>query len=312
MRPEIAAALAAGADAPPMESMSVDEARRLMSADSVAWWGPIDTGTEARQDTVELAMPGGIRVRRYGAPAEHGGAVLHFHGGGWVVGNLDDYAGFCGALSDATSVPVYSVDYRLAPEHRFPAAADDAERAYDWICQSATELGVTPTRLVVAGDSAGGNLAAVCAQHAARRGGPLAGQVLIYPVTSAAMDTDSYRECGTGCGLTATLMQWFFDHYTGAMPAGDALAGDPRLSPLAAADLTGLAPALVITAELDPLCDEGRRYADRLQSAGVAVERHQWAGMIHGFSRMRQITPATAELFATVVRYVTERTRGSA
>ena len=301
--PEIAALLAAGADVAPLNSLTVDEARTRMRQDAAVWWGAVDDEVM----TEDFALPNGCTVRRYGEPAANGAAVLHFHGGGWVIGDLATHAGACAALATATGIPVYSVDYRLAPEHPFPAAALDAQAAIDWLATAGADLGVDIARVVVTGDSAGGNLAAIAAIHAASTGRHIAAQVLIYPVTSAAMDTGSYRDFADGYGLTAAAMQWFFRHYAGNDVA--AVANDPRLSPLAAAGLEGVAPALVVTAELDPLRDEGRAYAARLTAAGVGTRLREWPGMIHGFSLMRAFTPANTELWAEIAAFVEAHTR---
>jgi acetyl esterase len=190
---------------------------------------------------------------------------------------------------------VVSVDYRLAPEHKFPAAAEDAYAATVWVASHAEELAADVSRIVVAGDSAGGNLAAVAALMARDRGGPrLALQLLIYPVTDAACDTPSYRENADGYLLTASAMKWFWGHYL-SDPGGGA---DPYASPLRAADLAGLAPALILTAEFDPLRDEAEAYATRLKEAGVVVRMKRYDGMIHGFFGMGDFLDRAAEAMA--------------
>lgn len=209
-------------------------------------------------------------------------AVVFFHGGGWVLGNLDAYDHLCHSLANAGDCVVISVDYRLAPEHRFPAAAEDCYAATRWTAQHARELGIDPKRIIVAGDSAGGNLAAVVSLMDRDRGTSLvAFQVLIYPITDRNFDTPSYRANADGFFLTRERMIWFWDRYLG--DNGD--ASDPYAAPLKASSLEGLPAACVLTAEFDPLLSEGEAYADRLEEAGVPVSRERFEGMIHGFIR---------------------------
>src|SRR5689334_22795302 len=204
-----------------------------------------------------------------------------FHGGGWVIGTAGEFDVIARQLANASNAIVVSVDYRLAPEHPYPAPLDDCWRALRWSAAHAAEFGGDPNRLAVGGDSAGGNLAAVCAQRARDEGGPaLALQVLVYPVCDCNFDTGSYVANAEGYFLEREEMQWFFDCYTGG---GQCDATDPSISPLRAADLHGLAPALVLTAEYDPLRDEGEAYAAKLRAAGVPVEQRRYDGLIHGF-----------------------------
>ena len=208
--------------------------------------------------------------------------VIFFHGGGWVLGDLDTHDRLCRTLAQAGQCAVAAVDYRLAPEHRFPAAVEDAIAATKWIAAQADSLGLDPARLVVAGDSAGGNLAAVVAL--ALRGSPvqLVMQLLFYPVTDLAHNMDSHRRLAAGYGLTLSSMTWFRSHYL----AGEAQIDDWRASPLRARDHAGLPRACIITAGFDPLLDEGRAYADCLHAAGVRVTYECFGGMIHGFMLM--------------------------
>jgi acetyl esterase len=207
-------------------------------------------------------------------------AFVYLHGGGWVICNLDTHDATCRAIANAVPAVVVSVDYRLAPEHRFPAAAEDAYAATHWLADNAAAFGADPKRLIVGGDSAGGNLAAVAALMARDRGGPaLAYQVLIYPAIDASMTMASYDENAEGYLLTRSAMAWFWNHYLG--PQGD--GRHPYASPIAADDLSGLPPATIITAEFDPLRDEGDAYAARLRAAGVSVRHTRYAGLIHGF-----------------------------
>jgi acetyl esterase len=272
LTPEIQAQLArmAAAGTPPLEQQSVEQARRLH----------LEGAAALADSPVEVAA---VADRTIAGPV-----VVWFHGGGWVVGTLDTYDPICRALAAAVPAVVVAVDYRLAPEHRYPAAAEDAYAATLWASRNAAELDGSQQRLAVAGDSAGGNLAAVVALGARDRGGPAIGfQLLVYPITDHAMDTASYREHADGYHLTAAGMRWYWDHYLGG-----ADGGAPDASPLRAAFFGDLPPALVITAEHDVLRDEGEAYATRLRAAGVPADISRYPGMVHGFFRWRAVTPA--------------------
>jgi acetyl esterase len=225
--------------------------------------------------------------------------VVYYHGGGWVIGNIDEYDTLARILANRLHVAVVNVDYRLAPEHRYPAAADDAWSALQWAAGQATEIAGGPVPLIVMGDSAGGNLSAVVAQKARDAGGPeLAAQVLIYPVTDADLDNATYVDPENQLMLTRDAMIWFWDHY-----APDAASrANPDASPLQAASLAGLAPAIVLTAEHDVLRAEGEAYAERLSEAGVPVELRRFPGQMHGFFTMVNLLPGSADAIA----YVTE------
>lgn len=206
--------------------------------------------------------------------------LVFFHGGGWVLGNLETFDPLCRALANAAGCIVVSVNYRHAPEHKFPAAADDAYAATAWVVNNAAEMGGDATRVAVGGYSAGGNLAAAVTLMARERGGPrLAAQALLVPITDYNFDTGSYRDHAEGFGLTRSQMQWFWNLYL----SDEASGWDPRASPLRAESLRDLPPALVVTAEYDPLRDEGLAYARRLREAGVAVQEKCYAGMVHMF-----------------------------
>lgn len=227
--------------------------------------------------------PGGpIPLRLYTprAPGPRPG-LIWFHGGGWVTGSLDSHDGLCRQLALDTGAVVVAVDYRLAPEHRFPAAVEDALAATRWVADRAARLGIDAGRLAVGGDSAGGNLAAVVSAIARDGGPPLCWQLLVYPITDCDLDTPSYRENAVGYLLTRAGMAWFWDHYL-PDPASRA---HPHASPLRAPDLSNLPPAYVITAEYDPLRDEGESYARRLRDAGVPTRLDRFEGMVHGFLR---------------------------
>ena len=230
---------------------------------------------------IEAVDADGVPARVYRpSPDPDLPVVVYFHGGGWTIGTADQYDLVTRQVANATDAIVVSVDYRLAPEHPFPAALDDCWGALEWTAKNASSFGGDASRVAVMGDSAGGNLAAVCALLARDAGTPqIAMQVLVYPVVDCDLDTSSYHENGKGYFLTEADMRWFFSCY-----AGDGeVRTDWRVSPLRAPDLRGVAPAVVLTAEFDPLRDEGRAYADALEQAGVPVVRHEYEGMIHGF-----------------------------
>ena len=208
--------------------------------------------------------------------------TVFFHGGGWVLGTLDTHDHTCRVLATKAGCVVVAVDYRLAPEARFPAAADDAVAALEWVVDNAEELGVDADRVAVAGDSAGGNLAAVVAVHARDSDRiELVHQALIYPVTDGTCDRPSWDENGEGYFLTTEGMEFFHDQYAN----DEADLADPRYSPIYA-ELAGVAPATVVTAEFDPLRDQGRAFAETLTESGVEVEYHEFDGMFHGFFGM--------------------------
>ncbi|MFL6104746.1 MAG: alpha/beta hydrolase [Actinomycetes bacterium] len=276
---------------PPLHHQSVEQARAFHAADAAALNGP-PAPVAAVADRRVPGPAGELPVRVYTPEGEPPfPIVVFFHGGGWVVGTLDTYDPLCRALAAATPAVVVSVDYRLAPEHRWPAAVEDAYAATEWASRNAAALGGVQHRLAVAGDSAGGNLAAVVALGARDRGGPaIAFQLLVYPVLDAAGDTASWREYADGYHLTADGMRWYWDHYLGG---ADGAA--PDASPLRAAFVGGLPPALVIGAEYDILRDEGEAYAARLAEAGVDASASRHAGVVHGFVRWRAVTGAAGD-----------------
>ena len=238
---------------------------------------------------VDRAIPGPageLPVRIYRPETDVGPlpALVYYHGGGHVIGNLDTHDAVARNLCNGARCVIVSVDYRLAPEHKFPAAAEDAFAAVRWCATPGADIGIDPERIAIGGDSAGGNLAAVAALMARDAGGPsIRLQVLVYPVTDYGCDTESYRTYAEGYGmLEAQSMRWFRDHYL--RDEADRL--DWRAAPLRAGDLSGLPPALVLTAQCDVLHDEGEEYALRLRAAGVDVEHEDCEGMIHGFFTM--------------------------
>ena len=269
----------------PVEESTPAEARESIRTRTAAL-GPFPDVAAVVDHRVPVSG-GEITVRAYSpdGPGPHP-ALVYYHGGGWVIGDLYTHDGLCRSITNAARCAVLSVDYRLAPESKYPVAVEDSYAALLWIVANAERLGIDPRRIAVGGDSAGGNLATVIALMARDRKGPrLALQVLIYPVTDHDLDTRSYRENATGYVLTREGMRWFWNHYL----AREAQGREPYASPLRAASLAGLPPALVITAEYDPLCDEGEAYAARLRDAGVPVTLTRYPGMFHGFVRMTNI-----------------------
>jgi acetyl esterase len=268
---------------PGIDTMPIDTARELGNAAVELGAKPAAPVTEVLDHTVP-GPAGDIPVRVY-VP---GGAapfpvVAYFHGGGFVLGDLDTHDRISRRLCRAANALVVSVDYRLAPEHRFPAALDDCMAVTHWLADHAAELRGDRDRIAVAGDSAGGNLAAAVAVASRADDGPrLAAQVLLYPVIDAACATPSFVQNAEGYLLTAAAMRWFWDQYLG--PDGDPDSG--YASVLRAPDLGSLPPALVITAEFDPLRDEAEAYAEHLREAGNDVTMHRYDGMIHGFVGM--------------------------
>lgn len=269
----------AAVGAPPLHEMSVEEARL---ANGKLFAARAEPESVAAVNNRGIPGPAGdIPVRIY-TPQGRGPfpVLLYFHGGGWVVGNLDTHDAQCRALTNAAGCVVVSVDYRLAPEHKFPAAVEDCDAAVQWVAAHAETLHGDPARLAIGGDSAGGNLAAVVALRARDRGTPpLVLQLLVYPATDMHADTASHQEYAEGYLLTRDTIRWFRHHY---LPPGADLS-NPELSPLLALDLRGLPPALIVTAEFDPLRDEGEAYAARLRKARIPVELRRYDGMIHGF-----------------------------
>jgi acetyl esterase len=251
---------------------------------------------------VEDRRIGEVPVRVYAATADTPlPVVAFFHGGGWVTGDLDTHDTACRGLANRSGAMVVAVDFRCAPEHRFPAALDDCWAVVEWLHRNGAELGADPGRMAVCGDSAGGNLAAAVALRARDRGAPrLAAQLLIYPVLDRDLDTASYRANATGYGLTRESMRWYWEQYLGERGDGRL----PEASPLRAADLAGVAPALVVTCEFDPLLDEGAAYAGRLAEAGVPVEHLNEEGMIHGYFRMAGVLGRTRKSWDDCARFL--------
>ena len=282
LQPDVALVLdtMAALNLPPLESMSPDQARAFMDASAAV--RPPGPDVAEMVDGVLPGARGELSYRLY-RPAGAGphALILYFHGGGWVLGSQVSDEPLCRDLCVRTGAVVVSVDYRHGPEHPFPAAVDDAWAALEWVAANTIELGGIPGQLAVSGWSAGANLATVVARMARDAGGPaLAGQLLVCPVADSDLTRTSYVENADGYGLTTALMEWFWNHYTGAAD-GSVDRRDPRMSPLRAADLSDLPPAVVVTCEFDPLRDEGLAYADSLESAGVPVRRIWGRGHTH-------------------------------
>lgn len=275
----------AAADAPPLTEQTPDQVRESFAV-MAALGVPEDV--YAVEDSSVPGPAGDIPVRIY-RPSDDRPlpALVWYHGGGFVIGDLDSHDAVCRSLANRAGCVVIAVDYRLAPEHPFPASPDDAVAAFDALRDRAADLGVDPDRMATGGDSAGGNLAAVVANE---RRGAVAFQLLIYPVTDMNRTSQSYRDNAEGYLLSAELMGWFEGHYTGG-----ANLDDPRVSPLFAEDLSGVAPAFVLTAEFDPLRDEGEAYGKRLIDAGVPVTMQRYDGMIHGFLQMSAVIDAATD-----------------
>jgi len=277
LNPQAAAFIELAASAPPLSDDPIERLRLGSAAMSARLADPEQVASIA--DIRIPASSGGLPARIYTPETTGSLAIVLYHGGGWVLGDLDMVDTLATRLANAAAAVVVSVDYRLAPEHRFPAAVDDAEEAYAWIAAHRAELGIGGAGLVVAGDSAGGNLAAVVAASTRDPWARPVGQVLFYPVTDHDFDRASYRENAEGYYLSAAGMRFFWDAYVPDPSARE----DPRVSPLRASSFAHLPPSLVVTAEYDPLRDEGVAYAERLAADGVPVEAYTYPGQIHSF-----------------------------
>lgn len=281
-------AMIAAAPAVDFETASVAEARAIFD-NPMAFGEPI---AMARVEDVAIALPGRTLAARLYVPEGASGTpglTVYFHGGGWVIGTLETHDATCRALARASGGAVLSVAYRLAPEHRYPAAVDDCFEATVWAAANTVLLGIDGSKIAVAGDSAGGNLAAAVAIMARDAGAPkLCHQLLIYPVTDVDFSRPSYAANGGGdFFLSTAAMKWFWDHYLGAVSPAEA----PLAAVLGRSDHGGLPPATVITAEYDPLRNEGDAYAAKLAAAGVPVDAVCAPGMIHGFFGMFEMVP---------------------
>jgi acetyl esterase len=274
-------------DVPPIGAVPVETMRKEAPAQMAELFrmGLVSTPVAAVEDRLIPGPAGDVPVRVYTLQGRGPfPVVVFFHGGGWVLGDLDTHDPLCRSLCADAECTVVSVGYRLAPEHRFPAAVDDALAAVRWVAEHAAEVGGDPARIAVAGDSAGGNLSAVTALRLRDEDGPaLRGQLLIYPgLDYPSPPTPSYIENAQGYGLTRESAIWFWDQYLG----DESQAANPHAAPLLASDLRGLPRALVITAEYDVLRDEGARYVERLRAAGVPAQLSRYDGVHHRFAEM--------------------------
>jgi acetyl esterase len=275
----------------------VEVARALMRNSHVAM------GTDVDVRTSDLTIPGPegpLRARHYQPPVAKAAPLLvFFHGGGFVVGDLESHDGLCRMICRDAAIHVLSVDYRLAPEHKAPAAVDDCVAAYRWALGHAAELGADPSRIGVGGDSAGGTLSALVALRSREAGIPQpALQVLLYPALDMCAKTRSRSLFSDGFFVTKQEIEWFTDLFLGGV---DIASDDVRVSPLNTADLSGLAPALVITAGFDPLRDEGNEYAAALRSAGVSVDHRQFDALTHGFASISPFGGGSADAIAATI-----------
>ncbi|MEJ2870483.1 alpha/beta hydrolase [Actinomycetospora sp. OC33-EN08] len=293
------------AGVPPFDQMTVLQAR-----EAVAAFADLEGEPEDVAEVRDILVPGAageIPARVYHpAPGTDLPVLVYFHGGGWVVGDLAVADKPCRSLSAGAHVVVVSVQYRKSPETPYPGPVEDCYAAFAWIATKASELGGDPSQIVVAGDSAGGNLAAVVALMSRDRGGPsIAFQVLLYPVTAPARGTEfaSYSDNADGYLLTRGSMEWFWDHYL----SDPEQSTEPYASPLLAEDLAGLPPAIVVTCEFDPLRDEGRAYAQRLAAAGVEVTHSDYAGAIHAIYWLAGVSDLGRDLHAEVAEAVRVR-----
>ncbi len=268
-----------GLGAPPMHTLPLDQARAM--AAGLAAMGLPSEPLPSVEDTKVATPAGELQVRLYHPEGQTPRpALVYLHGSGWIYGDLEMSDTLCRRLARVSGATVVAPDYRLAPEHPYPAALEDVAATLDWVVSEADDLGIDPTRVAIGGESAGGNLAAAAALGARDRGGPaLAFQLLICPIVDSRLDTASMTEFADGYLLTRDAMEWLWDLYLGDRARGD----DPYASPLRATDLAGLAPTLIVTAGYDPLRDEAEAYAARLEQAGVKTTVRRYDGMIHGF-----------------------------
>jgi len=277
------------------DARTADEARALYSTSTEAF-APETPPLKTVEDRTVPGPGGSVPVRIYTPQAEGALPILvYFHGGGWVFGDLETHDAMCRIVADAAGCLVVAVDYRLAPEHKFPAGLEDCIAVTQWCAAHGGEIGGDPGRIAVGGDSAGGNLAAATAQAARDGGGPkLAFQWLIYPAVDFTADNASLRDNAEGYLLTKAAIDWTLAQYT----SGPGEAQDPRASPGLERDLAGLPPALVQTAEFDPLRDEGEAYGEALMAAGVPTEIVRYDGMVHGFMRMGKLVDRAHDALA--------------
>ena len=287
--------------APPMNTLAPPDAREA-SAGFIALAGE----PEEVAETQELSVPveGGEIVVTLITPkglSGTSGCLIYYHGGGWVIGTRETVAPACHALASRGGCKVANVEYRLAPEYKFPTPFNDCYAVFTWLVANAAKYGIDPNKIAVGGDSAGGNLAAAVALRARDEGREnIQLQLLVYPVTNYAFDTASYDENGEGYLLTKDMMVWFWDHYLNGPNDGK----NPYVSPLKSNNLAGLPPAVLYTAEFDPLRDEGEAYANKLKEAGVEVHHTRYDGQIHAFFQMGAVFPAASHAYEEAGRHL--------
>ena len=287
-----------------LDSMPAAEARAYFN--EAFKTQPDDQEACARIEELSIPVEGGEIPARLYAPAASGPlpVMVHFHGGGWVYLNLDTHDGYCRTLANRAECAVLAVEYRKAPEYAFPAPVEDCYTALCWVSNNASDLGLDGSRIGVVGDSAGGNLAAAVTLLARDRGGPeLQLQVLTYPAVDGTMSCPSIEENAAAPLLGRPQMTWFWEHY---IPKGTDVR-DPRLSPLHAEDLSKLPPAIISTAEFDPLRDEGEAYADKLKAAGVEVDYQRFNGVFHGFMLLAKLIPEGQQLIAAQCEFIKQK-----
>lgn len=287
---------------PPMSSMSAQDGRAASAAGLAMFAAPLPDGVSTKDDAIS-AVGRSIPIRIYTPDTQNPDrpVMVFYHFGGGVIGDLDTSHAFCGLLAKVTEAPVVSVDYRLAPEHKWPAGLDDALAAYEWALQNAEKLGAVPGQASVGGDSMGGNFAAIVSQEMKRAHKPQPVlQLLIYPATDVASDTPSMHVYGETYPLSTDTMHWFMSHY---IPDGTNPA-DPRLSPLQETQLDGLAPAITVTAGFDPLVDQGKEYSDRLSDAGVPSTYRCFDSLAHGFTAFMAVSPAAQKACEDIAQMV--------
>ncbi|HWA63909.1 MAG TPA: alpha/beta hydrolase [Caulobacteraceae bacterium] len=299
---------AQGRRTPPLESLSPQDARAATTAMVALMGGPLERGV--RTAAVEIPGPAGMVPARAYRPADqdpNAPVVVFAHFGGGVIGGLDTCEAFCSMIAARARCAVVSVDYRLAPEHRFPAGLDDVLAAFRWVREHADDFGAPSGQAAIGGDSMGGNFAAVVCQDLKAAGEPQpAFQLLVYPATDVASETASMTTYAHAFPLSRATMDWFMGHYMGP---GDSPA-NPRLSPLRAADLSGLAPAIVVTAGFDPLSDQGEAYARRLKEAGVKTVFRCFDPLAHGFTAFTGAVPAARDACLAIADLVRTAAEG--
>jgi len=284
--------------APPLHELTPGDARQVLGALRDLF----GSGPEmARAEDVDIPVAGGsipLRILVSGGAVR--GVIVYYHGGGWVIGSIDESETLGRELAERTGCAVVLVEYRLAPEHRFPTAVEDSYAALRWVGEHVADIAGRAVPVVVAGDSAGGNLSAIMALRARTAGPAIAAQVLVYPVADCDFDTATYTDPENQLMLSRDSMIWFWNHYV----PDEAARLHPDASPLRAPDLAGLPPAVVLTAEHDVLRGEGEAYAARLREAGVLVEHRRFPGQMHGFFTMVNVLPGSADGIDYVVGHL--------